>query len=73
MGYLAYDKERKRVRIPNEEIRAAFASAIQGAGWDEVIRAIEYSEELLSAVLGKDGEAVADGLDKAHREAASVL
>lgn len=73
LGYLAYDIERREAFIPNQEVEYEFASAIQGAGWDEVIRAIEYSEELLSAVLGKDGEAVADGLDKAHREAASVL
>ena len=50
MGYLAYDKERKRVRIPNEEIRAAFASAIQGTDWTPVIDAIQKSETLLESI-----------------------
>lgn len=73
LGYLAYDIERREVFIPNQEVEYEFASAMQGAGWNEVIGAIESSEELLDAVLRKDGGAVAKGLDKAHREAASVL
>lgn len=73
LGYLGYDMERKEVFIPNQEVEYEFASAIQGAGWEEVIKAIESSEELLDATLGKDGEMVASGLDEFHREAASVL
>lgn len=73
LGYLAYDIERREVFIPNQEVEYEFASAIQGAGWNEVAGAIEASEELLEAVLRKDGSAVAKGLNKAHCEAASVL
>ncbi len=73
LGYLAYDIERKEVFIPNQEVEYEFASAIQGAGWKEVVNAIESSEELLNATLRKDGESVANGLNEFHREAASVL
>lgn len=73
LGYLGYDIGRKEVFIPNQEVEYEFASAIQGAGWKEVVKAIESSEELLDATLRKDGEAVAHGLNEFHREAASVL
>lgn len=73
LGYLAYDIDHRQVFIPNQEVEHEFASAIQGAGWSEVIAAIESSEELLDAVLRKDEEAVAKGMDEAHRQAASVL
>lgn len=45
LGYLGYDMERKEVFIPNQEVEYEFASAIQGAGWEEVIKAIESSED----------------------------
>lgn len=56
-----------------QEVEYEFAAAMQGAGWDEVIRAIESSEELPDATLRKDEETVARALDESHREAASVL
>ena len=73
LGYLAYDKERKRVRIPNEEIRAAFASAIQGTDWTPVIDAIQKSETLLEATWNKNEDAVARGIDEIHMANTSVL
>lgn len=73
LGYLAYDQEKKKVRIPNEEIRAAFASAIQGTDWTPVINAINKSERLLTATLKKDADAVARGIDEVHMENTSIL
>ena len=73
LGYLGYDIERKEVFIPNREVEYEFASAIQGAGWKEVAKAVASSEELLDATLRKDGQMVANGLNEFHREAASVL
>ena len=29
LGYLAYDRDRREVYIPNEEIRSAFSNAVQ--------------------------------------------
>lgn len=49
LGYLAYDFEKKAVYIPNEEVREEFRNAIEGAGWEAVIKAISESEELLQA------------------------
>ncbi len=51
LGYLAYDVECKETFIPNQEVEYEFATAIQGAGWNEVIKAIEVSEELLAATF----------------------
>lgn len=73
LGYLAYDIERKEVFIPNQEVAYEFASAIEGAGWKEVVKSIAASEELLHATLQKDAKAVAKGIEEAHREAISIL
>ena len=66
LGYLAYSMEKKEVFIPNQEIEYEFATAIKGAGWDEAVKAIAASEELLEATLQKDAEAVARGLEEIH-------
>lgn len=73
LGYLAYGMEKKEVFIPNQEIEYEFATAIKGAGWDEAVKAIAASEELLEATLQKDAEAVARGLEEIHGEASSIL
>lgn len=73
LGYLAYSMEKKEVFIPNQEIEYEFATAIKGAGWDEAVKAIAASEELLEATLQKDAEAVARGLEEIHGEASSIL
>lgn len=49
LGYLAYDSKTREVYIPNEEIRSEFRNAIEGAGWDAVIQAINSSDKLLQA------------------------
>ena len=73
LGYLAYDIDSKEVFIPNQEVAYEFASAIEGAGWKEVVKSIVASEELLHATLQKDAKAVAKGIEEAHREAISIL
>ena len=42
-------------------------------GWQEVIRVLKASQQLLEDTLLRNGAAVAEGLDKVHREAASIL
>ncbi len=73
LGYLAYDETPQSVFIPNEEIREEFVRAIKKSGWQEVIQAIQTSEALLKATLQQDAEAVAQGIDVAHMETASIL
>ena len=42
-------------------------------GWPEVMRVLKASEKLLEDTLNGDEESVAEGLDKAHTEIASIL
>lgn len=73
LGYLAYEGETREVFIPNEEIRGEFVNAITVSKWQEVIRSIEASEQLLEATLAGDSQAVANGLDLVHTESTSIL
>ncbi len=72
LGYLAYDFEKEEVYIPNREISKEFYNAVEGAGWQEVIRAVKNSRDLLESVWSMDAESVAAGLEQAHYET-SVL
>ena len=73
LGYLAYDGDTGEVFIPNQEVAGEFENAIEDGGWDEIARAIRESEELLSATLRGDGDAVAKGIDRIHMANTSVL
>lgn len=44
LGYLAYDEETRKVRIPNEEIRLEFAKAIRQVKRDDTLRRVRESE-----------------------------
>ncbi len=73
LGYLAYDQEREEAYIPNREIVREFENAMSVGGWPEVMRVLKASEQLLEDTLRCDGERVAEGLDRAHTEVASIL
>lgn len=73
LGYLAYDERTGEVRIPNEEVRAAFANAVQGTGWTPVIQAIRQSARLLEKTWNKEADAVAQGIDEVHMANTSIL
>ncbi|MDE7208074.1 MAG: ATP-binding protein [Lachnospiraceae bacterium] len=73
LGYLGYDFETEEAFIPNKEIIREFESAMSVSGWPEVMRVLKASEKLLQDTLNGDAESVAEGLDKAHTEVASVL
>ncbi len=73
MGYLAYDSKTKEVFIPNEEVRGAFFRAVKNDGWDDVIKAIHASEELLKATLAMDERAVAQMIQEVHMQNSSSL
>ncbi len=73
LGYLAYEEEEKTVFIPNLEIEDEFANAIEGAGWESVIKTIALSEELLEATIRQDCEAVAKGIEEVHMDSTSIL
>lgn len=73
LGYLGYDSEQKEAFIPNKEIIGEFENAMSVGGWQEVMRILKASERLLEDTLLCDEKSVAEGLDRAHMEAASIL
>ena len=68
LGYLTYDTENCAVSIPNREVAQEYVNAISTMDWHEVIRSVEHSRKLLEALWNMDGEAVAEGIDRAHEE-----
>ena len=73
LGYLAFDSEKEEAFIPNREIVREFENAMSVGGWPEVMRVLKASEKLLEDTLRCDGKSVAEGLDRAHTEVASIL
>ena len=73
IGYLGYDAEAKQAFIPNKEIIGEFENAMSVGGWPEVMNVLKASEKLLKDTLNNDEQSVAEGLDRAHAEAASIL
>lgn len=73
LGYLAYDSEKKEAFIPNKEIIEEFENAMSTGGWQEVMRILKASEKLLEDTLACNESSVAEGLDRAHTEVASIL
>lgn len=60
LGYLAYDKKDKRVRIPNEEVRYEFDELLESPQHTKLIDLITASEKLLQETLNGNETAVAD-------------
>jgi len=73
LGYLAYDSVKEEAFIPNREIIREFENAISAGGWQEVMNILKASEKLLEDTIHCDGKSVAEGLDRAHTEVASIL
>ena len=73
LGYLGYDAEKKEAFIPNKEIIEEFENAMSVGGWSEVMHILRASEKLLGDTLKGDEKAVAEALDNAHMEVASIL
>ena len=72
LGYLGYDSTSKEVFIPNQEIAIEYYNAITNTDWDIIARALKQSKRLLQAVLAKDAEAVAKGIEEAHMETSHI-
>lgn len=73
LGYLAYDSREEEAFIPNKEIIGEFENAMSVSGWPEIVRILKASDKLLEDTLNGDEGSVAEGLDRAHTEAASIL
>ena len=68
LGYLTYDSELETVSVPDREVAQEYVNAITTMDWHEVIESIQESRKLLEALWNLDGDAVARGIDKAHKE-----
>ncbi|GHV10745.1 ATPase AAA [Fibrobacterales bacterium] len=73
LGYLGYDRDNQEVFIPNSEIASEFVNAIEGENWKSVVDALKASDQLLQDILQKNATAVAEAIDTAHIENASIL
>ncbi|MDE6202417.1 MAG: AAA family ATPase [Lachnospiraceae bacterium] len=73
LGYLGYDSGTEEAFIPNKEIIMEFENAMNTGGWSEIMRILKASEKLLADTLSGDEKSVAEGLDRAHMEVASIL
>ena len=74
LGYLGYDSVTGETFIPNREVLGEFANSVEsGDGWGEIVRSIRGSESLLEALIAGDGKAVAEGVERAHEDASSII
>ncbi|MDE5699697.1 MAG: ATP-binding protein [Lachnospiraceae bacterium] len=73
LGYLGYDSETEEAFIPNKEIIGEFENAMSVGGWANIMHVLKASERLLEDTLRGDAGSVAEALDQAHMEAASIL
>ena len=73
LGYLAYDEESNSVFIPNEEVKGEFIRAIRTGKRQELVKAIQDSEQLLDATLSKNETEVARLIDEVHAATTSSL
>ena len=73
LGYLTFDFYTNQVWIPNSEVAQEFINSIEDGGWEEVMKAIKNSDELLKATINCEEEKVAELIDKAHSDNMSIL
>ena len=74
LGYLAYNSETGKVRIPNREIAGEFANAVEDQEyWGELAKAIRLSDDFLDAIIAGKADFVAEQLQRVHSDDASVL
>lgn len=72
LGYLAFDSDTEEAYIPNKEVRICFEDTLEATGWDEVMDAIEQSEDFLRATLAEDEGKVASQIDLCHMQNTSI-
>ena len=73
LGYLSYDRDEHKCYVPNYEVSAELANAVEDTAWTVVSRALRQSERLLTATLRGDSETVARLIEAAHDSEASIF
>ena len=72
LGYLSFDFESSRVRIPNEEVKMEFVNVIEDLEWP-VLDSLKAADALLRAIWEKDTLKVASLIQAAHEKNTSIL
>ena len=73
LGYLTYNFENGTVRIPNEEIKGEFVTAITSLKWPNIVDALRNSQQLLEAIWGRKEDVIVDLVQKVHEKNTSIL
>lgn len=73
LGYLTYDWEECTVHIPNEELRMEFARSVREVKNTETLERVRESDRLIINTASGNEEAVADAIEKVHREEVTPL
>ena len=71
LGYLTYNDN--MAWVPNSEVAQEFINSIEDGGWEEVMRSVRASDELLKATLACDEEKVAELIEQSHQDNISIL
>lgn len=64
LGYLSYNKETRRIRIPNEEVKLEFMDILEHPKHTRLADLIQTSEQLLNDTLAGNEAAVANAISK---------
>lgn len=73
LGYLGYDFNSKEIFIPNYEIREQFISTVRAMGWNDIVKSLQVSDELLNATIQMNESKVAEIVELVHQENTSIL
>ncbi len=73
LGYLGYEKERRKAFIPNYEVAAAFHLALETGNWSEIADTLSGCDEILWATIDGEAEKVAELLELSHDTYTSIL
>ena len=74
LGYLSYSPITNKVRVPNQEVRREFINAIEDLDdFDEIVRMIKQSEDLLEYIWRQEEEVVANAIQEIHEKNVSIL
>ena len=77
LGYLTFKATTEtgigEVWIPNSEVRQEFINSIEDGGWENLMKSIRASDQLLKATLNGDSTTVAEFIAQSHSENTSIL
>ena len=73
LGYLGYDRGKKKAYVPNFEVSLAYQAALESGEWKEIAKMIATCDELLDETIEGNEERVAELIELAHETYTSVL